>query len=136
MILKYNTKLNGTIALTDEYYSQKELQREPGLYKSLWVRSGNVSVVVDHQKMSLSSNEVISLSHIQHLDLIKADGDYLMLVFNSNFFPFSSQLHCCEKSLSIFNFSNGTNVAAFPLMETEVGFLSVRMLSTKFLLSD
>jgi AraC-like DNA-binding protein len=122
MILKYNTKLNGTIALTDEYYSQKELQREPGLYKFLWVRSGNVSVVVDHQKMSLSSNEVISLSHIQHLDLIKADGDYLMLVFNSNFYCIYGNDH--EVSCSGFLFNGSSNLIRFSLRDDEYCILN------------
>ena len=86
MLQQYHTKLKGTLALTDSYLTEKALQKEKGLYKFIWVRNGNITVEIDHQEMVLTQDEVISLTHLQHLEFKSIDGEYLTLLFNSNFY--------------------------------------------------
>ena len=68
MLQQYHTKLKGTLALTDSYLTEKALQKEKGLYKFIWVRNGSITVEIDHQEMVLTQDEVISLTHLQHLE--------------------------------------------------------------------
>ena len=68
MLQQYHTKLKGTLALTDSYLTEKALQKEKGLYKFIWVRNGSITVEIDHQEMTITQDEVISLTHLQHLN--------------------------------------------------------------------
>ena len=73
MLQQYHTKLKGTLALTDSYLTEKALQKEKGLYKFIWVRNGSITVEIDHQEMILTQDEVISLTHLQHLEFKSID---------------------------------------------------------------
>ena len=84
MLQQYHTKLKGTLALTDSYLTEKALQKEKGLYKFIWVRDGSITVEIDHQEMVLIKDEVISLTHLQHLEFKSIDGEYLTLLFNGS----------------------------------------------------
>ena len=86
MLQQYHTKLKGTLALTDSYLTEKALQKEKGLYKFIWVRQGSITVEIDHQEMVLSKDDVISLTHLQHLEFKSIEGEYMTLLFNSNFY--------------------------------------------------
>ena len=86
MLQQYHTKLKGTLALTDSYLTEKALQKEKGLYKFIWVRNGSITVEIDHQEMILTQDEVISLTHLQHLEFKSIDGEYLT---------------CCSTAISI-----------------------------------
>ena len=86
MIQQYNTKLKGKLVLTDSYHTDKALQKEKSLYKFIWVRNGSITLEIDHQEVILVPNEIISLSNLQHLEFKSIDGDYLTLLFNSNFY--------------------------------------------------
>ena len=74
MLQQYHTKLKGTLALTDSYQTEKTLQKEKGLYKFIWVRKGSITVEIDHQEMLMSQDDVISLTHLQHLEFKSIDG--------------------------------------------------------------
>ena len=76
MLQQYHTKLKGTLALTDSYQTEKTLQKEKGLYKFIWVRKGSITVEIDHQEMLMSQDDVISLTHLQHLEFKSIDGEY------------------------------------------------------------
>ena len=93
MLQQYHTKLKGTLALTDSYLTEKALQKEKGLYKFIWVRNGSITVEIDHQEMVLAKDEVISLTHLQHLEFKSIDGEYLTLLFNSNFYAERERAH-------------------------------------------
>ena len=92
MLQQYHTKLKGTLALTDSYLTEKALQKEKGLYKFIWVRNGSITVEIDHQEMVLTQDEVISLTHLQHLEFKSIDGEYLTLLFSGFLFNGSSHL--------------------------------------------
>ena len=117
MLQQYHTKLKGTLALTDSYLTEKALQREKGLYKFIWVRNGSITVEIDHQEMVLIKDEVISLTHLQHLEFKSIDGEYLTLLFNSNFYCIYGNDH--EVSCSGFLFNGSSHLIRFMLNEQE-----------------
>ena len=117
MLQQYHTKLKGTLALTDSYLTEKALQKEKGLYKFIWVRDGSITVEIDHQEMVLIKDEVISLTHLQHLEFKSIDGEYLTLLFNSNFYCIYGNDH--EVSCSGFLFNGSSHLIRFMLNEQE-----------------
>lgn len=136
MLQQYRTKLKGTLALTDSYLMEKTLQKEKGLYKFIWVRKGNITVEIDHQKMLISENDVISLTHLQHLDFKSIDGEYLTLLFNSNFYCIYGNDH--EVSCSGFLFNGSSHLVRFTLNEKERQQLNdiTKAMESEFMVSD
>ncbi len=133
---QYHTKLKGTLAITDTYHNDRELQKEKGLYKFIWVRKGSITLEVDHQVTLLIENEVLSLSHLQHLTFKSIDGEYLTLVFNSNFYCIYGNDH--EVSCSGFLFNGSSHVVRFVLEEEEKQQLTeiANTLDKEFTISD
>lgn len=117
MTQQFNTKLKGKLVLTDSYHADKTLQKEKSLYKFIWVRSGSITLEIDHQEIMLAKNEIISLSNLQHLEFKSIDGDYLTLLFNSNFYCIYGNDH--EVSCSGFLFNGSSHVTRFTLNEAE-----------------
>ena len=117
MLQQYHTKLKGTLALTDSYQTEKTLQKEKGLYKFIWVRKGSITVEIDHQEMLMSQDDVISLTHLQHLEFKSIDGEYTTLLFNSNFYCIYGNDH--EVSCSGFLFNGTSRIMHFRLSEEE-----------------
>ena len=136
MIQQYNTKLKGKLVLTDSYHTDKALQKEKSLYKFIWVRNGRITLEIDHQEVILVPNEVISLSNLQHLEFKSIDGDYLTLLFNSNFYCIYGNDH--EVSCSGFLFNGSSHVIRFVLDDTEQQLLNdiTDTLSKEFCVSD
>ena len=132
----YHTKLKGTLALTDSYLTEKALQKEKGLYKFIWVRNGSITVEIDHQEMILTQDEVISLTHLQHLEFKSIDGEYLTLLFNSNFYCIYGNDH--EVSCSGFLFNGSSHLIRFTLNEKERKELDTitEALENEFTVSD
>lgn len=117
MTLQYQTRLKGTFALTDSYLTEQKLQKEKGLYKFIWVRKGNITVVIDHQEMTLHQDDVISLTHLQHLEFKSINGEYLTILFNSNFYCIYGNDR--EVSCSGFLFNGSSHLVRFTLNEGE-----------------
>lgn len=136
MLQQYHTKLKGTLALTDSYLTEKTLQKEKGLYKFIWVRNGSITVEIDHQEMTLTQDEVISLTHLQHLEFKSIDGEYLTLLFNSNFYCIYGNDH--EVSCSGFLFNGSSHLIRFTLNEKERKELDTitEALENEFTVSD
>ena len=136
MLQQYHTKLKGTLALTDSYLTEKALQKEKGLYKFIWVRNGSITVEIDHQEMILTQDEVISLTHLQHLEFKSIDGEYLTLLFNSNFYCIYGNDH--EVSCSGFLFNGSSHLIRFTLNEKERKELDTitEALENEFTVSD
>ena len=136
MLQQYHTKLKGTLALTDSYLTEKALQKEKGLYKFIWVRNGSITVEIDHQEMTLTQDEVISLTHLQHLEFKSIDGEYLTLLFNSNFYCIYGNDH--EVSCSGFLFNGSSHLIRFTLNEKERKELDTitEALENEFTVSD
>ena len=80
------TPLNGNIVMTSCFHENKSWLSDPALYKFIWVREGALTVEVDHVMTVLEKNEIIALTPLQIIRMIKVDGVYISLLFNSNFY--------------------------------------------------
>lgn len=60
--------------------------RHADLFKFLWARKGSIKVKVDHIAITVNDGEIISLTPVQHLEIISTNGDCVALLFNSNFY--------------------------------------------------
>lgn len=117
MEFQLKTRLDGTIALTSHFHEDAGLQRDKSLYKFIWVRHGSLDIEIDHVVMHLKENEIISLSPLHHVDMLRAEGDYLSLLFNSNFYCIYG--HDNEVSCNGFLFHGSSNVMRLKLTLTE-----------------
>ena len=68
------------------FHENKALQQDTTLYKFIWVRSGNLTLEIDHIPIQLEQGEIISLTPLQHIEIKSVEGEYLTFLFNSNFF--------------------------------------------------
>lgn len=117
MEFQLKTRLDGTIALTSRFHEDAGLQRNKSFYKFIWVRHGSLDIEIDHVVMHLKENEIISLSPLHHVDMLRAEGDYLSLLFNSNFYCIYG--HDNEVSCNGFLFHGSSNVMRLKLTLTE-----------------
>lgn len=69
MEYRFNTPLNGNIAMTYRYHEDTALQRDKSLYKFVWVQSGTLDIEVDHVVMHLEKDEIISLTPLHHVEV-------------------------------------------------------------------
>lgn len=114
---QFSTRLDGNIAITSQFHKNATLQKNTTLYKFLWVRSGEISVEVDHVKMVLHEDEIMPLTPLHHLDIDAVDGEYLTVLFNSNFYCIFG--HDDEVSCSGFLFHGSSNVMVLKLTDNE-----------------
>ena len=126
MEFQLKTRLDGTIALTSRFHEDAGLQRNKSFYKFIWVRHGSLDIEIDHVVMHLKENEIISLSPLHHVDMLRAEGDYLSLLFNSNFYCIYG--HDNEVSCNGFLFHGSSNVMRLKLNPTESRLLEKRFI--------
>ena len=113
----FSTRLDGSIAITSKFHENRTLQKNPSLYKFIWVRDGEVSVEVDHVKTTLHKDEIMPLTPLHHLTIDNVDGYYLTVLFNSNFYCIFG--HDNEVSCNGFLFHGSSNVMVLKLTEEE-----------------
>lgn len=85
MDLTFSTPLKGNLVLCSDY-RDAALHRSPGLYKFVWVRRGCLWLEVDHIPMELRAGMLLPLTPLHTLDVTRAEGEYLILAFDSNFY--------------------------------------------------
>lgn len=108
-----NTPLNGNIAMTYRFHEDAGLQQDKSLYKFIWVQQGTLDVEVDHVVMHLEKDEIIPLTPLHHVKVQKVEGEYLTLLFNSNFYCIYG--HDNEVSCNGFLFHGSSNVMRLKL---------------------
>ncbi len=86
MEYRLNTRLEGTIAVTSRFHEDRALQENRNLYKFVWVRHGNVEVEVDHVVLRMEQDEILPLMPLHHVVIRRVEGEYLALLFDSNFY--------------------------------------------------
>lgn len=117
----FSTKLKGTIALTDQFHVNRGLRNDNSLYKFVWVRKGSIILEVDHIAMKLEEDEIVSLTPLHHVEVKEADGKYITLLFNSNFYCIYG--HDNEVSCNGFLFNGTSNVMRLQLSERQSAVL-------------
>lgn len=110
----FKTSLKGSIALSDTFLGQANLNRDKTLYKFIWVREGTLSLEVDHIGLTISKDEILPLTPLHHLAVAGCDAEYVVLLFNSNFYCIYG--HDNEVSCSGLLF-NGSSPSPFRLDE-------------------
>lgn len=113
MEYRFNTRLNGCIALTDSFNASPVLQKDKSLYKFIWVQNGTLFVEIDHIPMQLGEGEIICLTALHHLLIKEINGKYLTLLFNSNFYCIFG--HDREVSCNGFLFNGTSNIMKLKL---------------------
>lgn len=108
-----NTRLNGNIVMTFRFHEDKSLQRDKSLYKFVWVQNGTLDIEVDHVVIHLEKDEIISLTPMHHVEVKKVEGEYLTLLFNSNFYCIYG--HDNEVSCNGFLFNGSSNLMRLKL---------------------
>lgn len=117
----FNTRLRGNIALTDSYHTNLALQKDNTLYKFIWVQSGSLQLEIDHVPTTLVKSEIIPLTPLHHIEFKAINGEYLTLLFNSNFYCIFG--HDNEVSCNGFLFNGTSNVMQLKLSESQVASL-------------
>ena len=87
------------------------------MYKFIWVLSGQLELDVDHQSVVLKEGQLLTLSHLHHVDFVRVDGEYLSLLFNSNFYCIYGNDH--EVSCNGLLFHGSSHVVIFDLSGEE-----------------
>ena len=80
------TPLRGSLIVTDELHNNRALFRNNELYKFIWVRKGTVNLKVDHVLLPLEENQILPLSNIHNIQFEEVNGQYVSILFNSNFY--------------------------------------------------
>ena len=104
-------------ALTTRLHEDRALQGGKGFYKFIWVRDGKLDIEVDHVVMHLRKGELVTLSPLHHVDMLRAEGHYLSVLFNSNFYCIYG--HGGESSRHGFLFHGSSNILHLSLDATE-----------------
>lgn len=120
MDLTFITPLKGNLVLCSDY-RDAALHRSPGLYKFVWVRRGCLWLEVDHIPMELRAGMLLPLTPLHTLDVTRAEGEYLILAFDSNFYCIFG--HDGEVSCSGLLFNGSSEVLRLELSEMRTAAL-------------
>lgn len=121
MNFRLQTPLQGIVALTDAYHADAALQKAENLYKFVWVRSGSLTLTIDHVPTRLEAGEVVPLTPLHRVAVREVDGDYLTLLFNSDFYCIYG--HDSEVSCSGVLFHGSSEIARLRLPERQAAQL-------------
>lgn len=121
MDFRLQTPLQGIIALTDAFHADQSLQKAENLYKFLWVRSGTLHLSIDHVPTRLEAGEVVPLTPLHHVAIQEVDGEYVTLLFNSDFYCIYG--HDSEVSCSGVLFHGSSQIARLQLPERQAAQL-------------
>lgn len=117
-----DTRLKGQIALTAALHTQPNRLKDKNLYKFLWVRKGSLTLEIDHVPMQLHQDEIIALTPFHHIEFKEIEGEYLSLLFNSNFYCIFG--HDSEVSCNGFLFNGRSQVMRLKLARDESAALN------------
>lgn len=115
------TPLRGVLALTDAFHSDRALQKAENLYKFVWVRSGSLTLSIDHVPTQLEAGEIVPLTPLHHIDVLEVGGEYTTLLFNSDFYCIYG--HDSEVSCSGVLFHGSSEIARLQLAERQAALL-------------
>lgn len=124
----FSTPLKGNLTLTPAFHDHPLLRKDKTLYKFIWVQSGNISLKIDHIRTVLEKDEIIPLTPLHHIEFQEIAGEYVTLLFNSNFYCIYG--HDNEVSCNGFLFNGTSNIMKLTLSEKQSATL--REITDKF----
>ena len=116
-----STRVGGLLAITSDFRGNRELQQNGTLYKFIWVQNGQLGLEIDHVKTTLQADEIISLTPLHHVTIDSVEGEYITLLFNSNFYCIFD--HDNEVSCNGFLFHGSSNVMTLKLTGEQTDML-------------
>lgn len=116
----FNTQLKGNISFTDDFNNSK-LLKDNSLYKFIWVKSGKLQIEIDHIDLEFEQNDLIPITPLHHIAIKNVEGEYVALLFNSNFYCIYG--HDNEVSCNGFLFNGTSNVMNFKLTKEQTDVL-------------
>lgn len=117
----FDTPLKGCITLTSTFHNNRFLQNDKSLYKFIWVREGRLKIEVDHVEIILLKDEIVSLTPLHHIGILEVEGEYLALLFNSNFYCIYG--HDDEVSCNGFLFNGTSHIMRLQLSGKQAALL-------------
>lgn len=102
MEYRFNTPLNGNIAMTYHYHEDAALRRDKSLYKFVWVQSGTLDIEVDHVVMHLEKDEIISLTPLHHVKVKEWKVSTSLSCSIAIFIAFTDMTKKCHVMVSCF----------------------------------
>lgn len=111
------TQLKGEIAISSVLHETKKLINDRSLYKFIWVQNGSLDLEIDHIPTHLDKDDVLPLTPLHHIQFTNINGDYVSLMFNSNFYCIYG--HDSEVSCNGFLFQGTSRLMRFKLTEEQ-----------------
>lgn len=121
MDFRLQTPLKGIVALTDAFHADRTAQQGENLYKFIWVRSGTLTLSIDHVPTRLDAGEIVPLTPLHHVQVLEADGDHVALLFNSDFYCIYG--HDSEVSCSGVLFHGSSEIVRLRLSSRQAAML-------------
>lgn len=94
--------------MTYDFHRNRPLMADGSLYKFIWVQDGYVDLEIDHVPVRLERDQIISLSPLHRIRFVHIAGQYLSLLFNSNFYCIYG--HDDEVSCNGFLFNGSSDI--------------------------
>lgn len=87
------SKLKSLFVLCDTLQTEPELLKDKSLYKIIWIVSGKIELIINHQHHIFRAGQIITLSYLHNVELGKVDGIYQTILFNDNFYHIGDNDH-------------------------------------------
>lgn len=132
----YINSLKGMLLLTNNFPAVQEGYTANDLYKFIWIQEGEITVVIDHVEKTLGKDEIVSLSPLHNIVIKKAEGSYIGLLFNSEFY--SIYRHDDEVSCNGLLFNGTSRIIHLKLSDNASSQLHdvVEKMTHEYLLKD
>src|SRR5574344_3124937 len=114
---QFKARVNGLIAITSHFRESRDLQSDRTLYKFIWVQRGWIELEVDHVETTLHAGGIMPLTPLHHVKIGNVEGEYITVLFNSNFYCIFG--HDDEVSCNGFLFHGSSHVMVLQLTEEE-----------------
>lgn len=122
---QFKARVNGLIAITSHFRESRDLQSDRTLYKFIWVQSGWIELEVDHVETTLHAGGIMPLTPLHHVKIGNVEGEYITVLFNSNFYCIFG--HDDEVSCNGFLFHGSSNVMTLQLTDKQADTLGVTL---------
>jgi AraC-like DNA-binding protein len=112
-----NHIVKSKLVLCNALESEAGLLEDKSLYKFIWVKEGEIELIINYKHLTFPAGVIVCLSCLHHLQLGTINGNYRAMLFNDRFY------HIIDHDNGIF--CNGLlDVISFPVPKEEVSKLN------------
>jgi AraC-like DNA-binding protein len=116
-----NHVVKSKLVLCNALESEAGLLEDKTFYKFIWVKEGEVELIINHKHLTFHAGEIVCLSCLHHLKLGTINGNYRAMLFNDRFY------HIIDHNDGIFSgllFNGSLDAISFPVPKEEVSKLN------------